>query len=95
MTALWKRSSARLLRADQVRDADVILLVRGGGSLEDLLAFNSEALARAIRATRLPVVTGVGHETDTTVADLAADRRGATPVGSGGVGCAEHRRAPR
>jgi exodeoxyribonuclease VII large subunit len=69
-----------LQAANRRAECDVILLVRGGGSLQDLDAFNDERLARTIAASRLPVVSGVGHETDFTLADFVADERAPTPT---------------
>ena len=70
---------AALNLLNQRSDLDAIVIIRGGGSADDLAVFNDERLVRAIAASRLPVVTGIGHEVDETLADLAADLRASTP----------------
>ena len=73
---------AALKAAEKENAVDVILMVRGGGSIEDLWAFNDEQLAYAITDSSIPVVSGVGHETDFTIADFVADLRAPTPTGA-------------
>jgi exodeoxyribonuclease VII large subunit len=80
-----------LKRLHVIEGLSVALLVRGGGSLEEMAAFNSEPVARAIASAPVPIITGIGHESDVTIADLVADRRAATPTAAAVVAVPDHR----
>jgi len=76
-----------LARANERQEVDTLLMVRGGGSMEDLWAFNDENLARDIAASAITIIVGVGHESDTTIADFVADVRAPTPTAAAEMSC--------
>lgn len=91
-TPVQGKGSAELIaqairQADQRQEVDTLLICRGGGSIEDLWSFNEEIVARAIADCRLPTISGVGHETDFTIADFVADLRAATPTAAAELAC--------